>query len=176
MHCIHLVQSICTRQLSHGFLQCPSCCMYFLGLRPRKYRQPLRGTYRIHCKNHATTTMYYMLHVHCMTTHHLLLVVEQCGTEKVLERNLQRPTLCTCTCTYICTYILTTYICIQRYWQVGKIHFPSTCIHVCTCTCTVYSTRLANQPLPLSNCHCCTATCIQLTGSPALHRSRNFWS
>ena len=46
----------------HGIVQ-PSCCMYFLGLRPKKYMyiHPSHGTYPIHCKNHETTiTCIYM--------------------------------------------------------------------------------------------------------------------
>ena len=38
----------------HGIVP-PSCCMYLLGLRPRKYIQPSRSTYPIHCKNNETT-------------------------------------------------------------------------------------------------------------------------
>ena len=50
-----------TSQLYHGFtvhgIVPPSCCMYFLGLRPQKYIQPSRGTNPIHCKNYDTSVV-----------------------------------------------------------------------------------------------------------------------
>ena len=42
----------------HGIVP-PSCCMYFLGLRPWKYIQPLHGRYPIH---HETTITCTCLH------------------------------------------------------------------------------------------------------------------
>ena len=52
------VQDSCLMVFTVHGIVLPSCCMYFLGLYPRKYIEPLRGTYPIHCKNHETTITY----------------------------------------------------------------------------------------------------------------------
>ena len=47
----------------HGIVP-PLCCMYFLGLCPRKYIQPSHGTYPIRRKNHETTTCITYMYTH----------------------------------------------------------------------------------------------------------------
>ena len=73
----------------HGIVP-PSCCMYFLGLRPRKYIQPSHITNPIQGKNYDTTItcMFFTLY-HCqysiMYMRHfpfplLYIIVRSCST------------------------------------------------------------------------------------------------
>ena len=101
-------------------------------IRPRKYIQPPRGTYPIHCKNHETTITctcaciykhkYIIIHVHtCVNCFFLIFIPNTVHSD--FPTSAKAVSLLTCVCTRIYHCSTTGYM-------------QNHCTHDLQCTCT----------------------------------------